>query len=272
MRPSPKIAKPGRTARRNSITALLLGAAVLAACAYNEELGRNQLLLGDSQSITQAAGTAWNQLKKEEKISTDARYTSRLNRVANKVITATGGNPAEWEVLVFDSDDLNAFALPGNKVGVYTGIMDIMKNDAQLAAVVGHEIAHVKFNHSQERYAQNVLGQVGAIGAGLALGSRCQDGDSACQQQALSMAALGVSVFGILPYSRVHELEADSGGLRYMVQAGYDPCEAIDFWQNMQKASAGKARPPEFLSTHPGGDTRIQNLRSEASRLGVACG
>ncbi|MEE4211683.1 MAG: M48 family metallopeptidase [Parvularcula sp.] len=256
--------------RKGAIAALALTLGV-AGCTYNEQLGRNQLLLGSEESIAAAADQAWAQIKQQERVSQDPRYTTKLNRVAPKLITAMGGNPAEWDYQVFASDDLNAFALPGKKIGVYTGIMDITENDAQLAAIVGHEIAHVEFNHARERSAQNTLGQVGALGVGLALGTQCQEGDRACQDRSLQMAALGVSVFGILPYSRTHELEADVGGLRLMRQAGYDVCEAVEFWRNMQQASANQARPPEFLSTHPGGDTRIQTLQQEARRLGANC-
>ncbi|RFB03892.1 M48 family metallopeptidase [Parvularcula marina] len=251
--------------------ALGLGAlaAVLAGCTYNEELGRSQLLLGDPSSMVSQANQAWAQIKQQERISTDPRYTSRLDRVSVRLIRAMGDDPARWEYRVFDSDDLNAFALPGNKIGVYTGIMDLMENDAQLAAVVGHEIQHVRYNHSQERYAQQTLGQIGAVGVGVAVGSQCET--DACRQRALQGATLGALGFFLLPNSREHELEADIGGLRLMVQAGYNPCEAIDFWRNMERASANSSRPPEFLSTHPAPGNRIAQLRAEASRLGYQC-
>lgn len=256
--------------------ASMAAAVALVGCTtFNEELGRNQLLFGSSAQMAQAANGTWNDLKRQQRVSTNPRYTSRLNRVAPRIIRAAGSNPAEWEYVVFDSDQLNAFALPGGKIGIYTGIMDIMRNDAQLAAVVGHEVAHVNFNHGQERYSQNVLAQGLIVGATVVGMSQCSSGSSQerrqCQQNAGMWArVLGVgAVYGaILPYSRKHELEADSGGVRYMAQAGYDPRESLAFWQAMARASQGSARPPEFASTHPATDTRIANLEAEIQRLG----
>ena len=254
------------------LMALTIVAAMLTGCAtYNEELGRNQILFGDPQAFARSANAAWTEIKQKERVSTDTRYTSRLNRVSQRLLRAIGENPASWEYLVFDSRDLNAFALPGNKIGVYEGIMDIMENDAQLAAVVGHEIAHVEFLHSQERYGQQTLGQLGAVAAGVAAGSQCDERDARCRQRALALAGTGATVFFLLPHSRQHEREADIGGLRYMVQAGYDPCEAAAFWQNLIRASAGQQRPPEFLSTHPDPQNRIALLRSEAQKMVYSC-
>ncbi|MEO1042970.1 MAG: M48 family metallopeptidase [Pseudomonadota bacterium] len=248
--------------------------ALLAGCTYNPEIGRSQLIFTGEATMAQAAASSWNQIKQQERISRNPAYTSRLNRVAPQLLRAAGENPAAWEYLVFDSDDLNAFALPGNKIGIYTGIMDIMANDSQLAAVVGHEIAHVEYRHSAERYSQNVLASVGVIGATVALGAGCGSGDTGCEDRSSAAAqALGIgALYGaILPFSRKHELEADVGGLRYMQRAGYDICEAVTFWQGMAQASAGQSRPPEFASTHPASQTRINTLRSEAARMGRRC-
>jgi predicted Zn-dependent protease len=211
-------------------------------------------------------------------VSTDSRYTSRLDRVAPQILRAAGENPAEWEWQVFEDDSLNAFALPGGRFGVFTGIMDIMENDAQLATVVGHEVAHVKFNHALERSSQGTFAQLGlGVGAILA-GAGCEGTPAqrrSCEQRSGALVqALGLgAVYGvILPYSRRHESESDIFGMRYMARAGYDVCEAIDFWQNMAQASANQPRPPEFASTHPSGDTRIRDLRAEARSLGKTCG
>lgn len=250
----------------------------LGACVYNDELGRSQLFFGTSDAqLSAQAQASWAQIKQQQRVSTDPRYTSRLNRVAPKVLRAAGENPALWEWQVFDDDSLNAFALPGNKFGVYTGIMDIMANDAQLATVVGHEIAHVKFQHARERAGQATAATLGLGLATVAVGSGCEGSPAeqrACEQRAGTLVqALGIgAIYGvILPYSRKHETESDVFGMRYMAKAGYDPCEAVTFWQNMARASAGQARPPEFASTHPSGDTRIAQLRAEAQRLGFTC-
>lgn len=244
--------------------ALLRGLAVIGllaagACAYNETLGRNQLLFVSSGQMAQLASSAWTDLKKQEKISTDPKYTSRVNRVAPKIIQAAGGNPAEWEVQVFQSDQLNAFALPGGKIGIYTGILDIMENDAQIAAVMGHEVAHVNFNHSGERYSQSAAAQT-ALGVGAAAAGSSQTGLAAVQALGLG-AQYGV----LLPFSRKHELEADKFGVRYMARAGYDPEEAVKFWEKM--SASKKGAPPEFLSTHPSDATRIAQLKREIALL-----
>lgn len=265
----------GKWTRRVAGSVAAVGVGVgLTSCTYNEELGRNQVLFGTSpQQMAAAANGAWSDLKRKERISTDPRYTSRLNTVAPRLIRAAGGNPAEWEYLVFENNSLNAFALPGGKIGIYTGIMNIMENDAQLAAVVGHEVAHVKFQHGAERYSQGLLAQGALVGAsviGLSQCSNAQD-QRQCQTNAqrwVQVLGLGAVYGVILPYSRSHELEADSGGVRYMAQAGYDPRQAIRFWQNMARASSGSARPPEFLSTHPANQTRIDNLQNEVAKLG----
>jgi predicted Zn-dependent protease len=263
-----------RLAFLSPIYALLL---VLASCTYNEQLGRSQLLLTGEGSMAQAAAASWQQIKQEGNVSTDSRYTSRLDRVAPKILRAAGENPAEWEFIVFEDNSLNAFALPGNRFAIHTGIMDIMQNDAQLATVVGHEVAHVLYRHSSERYSQNILASVGMVGATVALGAGCEGTAQqrrACEQrssQAVQALGIGALYGAILPYSRKHELEADTGGVRYMAQAGYDVCEALEFWRRMAAESVGQQRPPEFASTHPASATRIQNLEGVVNSIGRRC-
>lgn len=232
---------------------------VAAGCAYNETLGRNQLLFVSSDQMAQLASSAWTDLKKEQPVTTDPKYVNRVKRVAPKIIQAAGGNPAEWELQVFKSDQLNAFALPGGKIGIYTGILDIMANDDQIAAVMGHEVAHVNFNHSGERYSQTAAAQT-ALGAGGAIAGNSQVGGAAMQA-----LGLGAQVGLLLPFSRKHELEADKFGVRYMARAGYNPNEAVKFWEKMSESKSGA--PPEFLSTHPSDATRIAQLKREIALL-----
>jgi predicted Zn-dependent protease len=247
--------------RRDIIRGLASGSVVVLAsgCAYNEELGRNQLLFVSSGQMAQLATSAWTDLKKQEKISTNPKYVDRVRRVAPRIITAAGGNPSQWEVQVFDSKDLNAFALPGGKIGFYTGILDIMENDDQIATVMGHEVAHVNYNHSGERYSQSTLAQTGLTVAQVAVSG------SQYQNQILGVLGAGASLGVILPFSRKHELEADKFGLRYMHRAGYDPNEALRFWTKMASNKSGS--PPEFLSTHPSDQTRIAQLQREIALL-----
>ncbi|GJL91680.1 M48 family metallopeptidase [Hyphococcus sp.] len=237
----------------------LLSVLAAAGCAYNETLGRNQLLFVSQGQMAELASSAWTDLKKEQPVTTEAKYVNRVKRVAPKIIQAAGGNPAEWEVQVFKSDQLNAFALPGGKIGIYTGILDIMDNDDQIAAVLGHEVAHVNFNHSGERYSQTAAAQT-ALGAGSAAVGGSQVGGAAMQA-----LGLGAQVGLLLPFSRKHELEADKFGVRYMARAGYDPNEAVKFWEKMSASKSGA--PPEFLSTHPSDATRIAQLKREIALL-----
>ena len=245
----------GYAARAAAVAGVLLA----GACAYNETLGRNQLLFVSQGQMAELASSAWSDLKQKEPITTEAKYVNRVNRVAPKIIRAAGGNPAEWEVRVFKSDQINAFALPGGKIGIYTGILDIMENDAQIAAVMGHEVAHVNFNHSGERYSQTAAAQT-ALSAGSAIAGGGQVSTAAVQALGLG-AQYGV----LLPFSRKHELEADKFGVRYMARAGYDPSEAVKFWEKM--AAQKNGAPPEFLSSHPSDATRIAQLKKEIALI-----
>ncbi|MFQ5563809.1 MAG: M48 family metallopeptidase [Parvularculaceae bacterium] len=249
--------------RREIIRGLAAGSVVVLApgCAYNETLGRSQLLFVSSDQMAQLASSAWGDLKKKEKITNDPKYTSRMMRVAPRIISAAGGDPSKWEIQVFDSDQLNAFALPGGKIGFYTGILDIMENDDQIAVVMGHEVAHVNFNHSGERYSQSTLAAAGLTVTQVAVSG------SQYSNQIMGVLGVGAQLGVILPYSRRHELEADKFGLRYMHRAGYDPQEAVRFWTKMS-AEKKNGAPPEFLSTHPSDATRIAQLQREIALLG----
>jgi predicted Zn-dependent protease len=248
--------------RREIVRGLAAGSVVaLSGCAYNEELGRSQLVFVSSGQMAQLAASAWTDLKRQQPTTRDPRYLNRVQRVAPKIITASGGNPSQWEVQVFDSKDLNAFALPGGKIGFYTGILDIMANDDQIATVMGHEVAHVNYNHSGERYSQSSLAAAGLTVAQVATSSSQYGG------QIAGILGMGVSLGVILPFSRRHELEADKFGLRYMHRAGYNPNEALRFWESMAAKKQGGG-PPEFLSTHPSDATRIAQLRREIALLG----
>ncbi len=241
---------------RTIVRGLLAGAAALAmtACA-----SLDQAFAPPPDQLRAGALSAWSGIKKQEKISTDPKYTSRMARVAPKIIRAAGGNPAEWEVQVFDSDQLNAFALPGGKIGFYTGILDLMENDDQIAAVMGHEVAHVELEHSMKRAGRS--NQLAVLGGAVSVAA----GQTANPQAWMQIYGLGASVGNALPFSRSHETEADKKGLRYMAAAGYNPYEAVRFWEKM--AAQNNGAPPEFLSTHPSGPTRIQNLKAEIQAM-----
>ncbi|MEM9750190.1 MAG: M48 family metallopeptidase [Pseudomonadota bacterium] len=249
--------------RREIIRGLACGSvfAFTGGCTYNQELGRSQFMMVSRGQMAQLAGTAWTDLKRQERVSTNSRYTRRLDKVAERVVLASGENPSQWEYEVFESESINAFALPGNKIGFYTGIIDIMDNDAQVATVAGHEVAHVKFNHSGERYSQALAAQAGLTAASVAVAAS----DSRNYGWAVSALGLGVQFGVLLPFSRRHELEADRFGVRYMHRAGYEPREALRFWERMSQQGGNK--PPEYMSTHPSDETRIAQLRREIALL-----
>jgi predicted Zn-dependent protease len=163
----------------------------------------------------------------------------------------------QWEVVVFDDEQVNAFALPGGKIGVYTGLLKVAENQHQLAAVIGHEVGHVIAEHGNERMSQSTLINVGsqAVGQVLAANEVPQSGPI------MAAIGLGVQVGVQLPFSRTHESEADVIGLQLMAKSGFDPRQSVNLWQNMDAASSGD-RPMELLSTHPAPQTRIDNLQA----------
>ena len=236
---------------RAALMAGLLGA--LVACATSP-LGRRQLMLVSEGELEQMGVAAFEQLKSEGKISGDRRANAYVACVADAIVGALtpaqgGGRP--WELQVFDDDSANAFALPGRKIGVHTGLLDVAANQHQLATVIGHEIAHVLANHSGERVSSQMAAQgVAAIVAAA--------GDPTSPLNAIAQGALGL---GVMKYSRTHESEADLFGLDLMARAGFDPRQSVPLWENMARASEGQ-RPPEFLSTHPAPETRIRDLEA----------
>ena len=252
--------------RREILKGLAAGSVVVTAagCTYNETLGRSQLLFVSEGQMAQLGAQAWSQQTRQQKVSRNSRYLNRFNPVVERVLRASGEPPQAWEYAVFEDKSANAFALPGNKIGMYTGMLDIMENDDQIAAVVGHEVGHVKARHGAERYSQSTLAQSGLTIAQVAVAASDLD-----QTTAQVAAVLGVSAvqFGVLlPFSRKHELEADKYGVRAMHRAGYDANQAVRLWQLMDAQNSG-GRPPEFMSTHPSPDTRIAQLRREIALL-----
>ncbi|WP_435106415.1 M48 family metallopeptidase [Arhodomonas sp. AD133] len=250
--------------RRIAVVAVI--AAVVAACATSP-LGRRQLQLFPDGQMQQMGVNAFQELKSKQKAVGDDAVTRYVRCVADAIVEVVPRKYAVdggWEVQVFEDDTANAFALPGGKIGVHTGLLEVAENPAQLAAVIGHEVAHVMADHGNERMSQQF-----AASAGLAVAQAIAGANSPEKRQALSLLGLGAQVGVLLPYSRLHESEADLIGLDLMANAGFDPGESVELWRNMAKDSSGKA-PPEFLSTHPSHGTRIQDLEAhlpEATKL-----
>ena len=248
---------------RRFLVLTVLGAGCLSGCVTNPYTGRWQLeLIPASQERTMGL-QAYEQVVNSPKIhiSHDPRETEPVQRVAERVIEAAKrskyaetAQQFKWEVVVIKDDQTqNAFALPGGKIAVYTGIFPIAKNEAGLAAILGHEVTHALARHSGERMSQGLLAQAAVFGATLGAASQ------GFSPQIAQMAGGALANFGfILPYSRKHESEADHIGLLLAADAGYDPHEAVHVWERMEQMSQGQ--PPEFLSTHPSHGRRIAQL------------
>jgi len=245
-----------------SIQRQFLGLALLCAtmlgslwgCA-SSPLGRSQLVLFPESRMAQMGTLAYQELQNSTPKSRDGRANDYVSCVANAIIAANPDLSSQnWEITLFAADQANAFALPGGKLGVYSGMLRVAENQDQLAAVIGHEFAHVVARHGNERvsanYASQSALQVAAVAAGGAGGAR---------NELFSLLGLGAEVGVLLPFGRAQETEADLIGLDYMANAGFRPSEASNLWRNMSAASGGSSQPG-FLSTHPAAADRIKKL------------
>lgn len=242
--------------------AIALASASLTACAYNADLGRNQFLIVSDSSLEASAAQAWDQTLSQGKISRDAAANAQVRRVATRIIDAAGLGGQQWDIVVFDDPAANAFVLPGGHMGVNTGLLKIVANDDQLAAVIGHEVGHAVAHHAAERASQTAAASLVLSGAQGAAG------DSQLGRAISAYGGAGAQLGFLLPFSRKHELEADRLGVDYMHAAGYDVRQAVALWQRM--AEAGGAAPPELASTHPSDSTRIQALGDYIQQRGWA--
>lgn len=255
---------------------------LVISCAKNPFTGKSTMALVPNSQIFPMAFQQYDQFLSENKVVTGTAEAKKIETIGMKIKTAaerylTANGHAdylkgyEWEYHLVESKELNAWCMPGGKIVFYTGILPVCKDDAGIAAVMGHEVAHALANHGQQRMSAGLLQQVGAVGAQVAVGNKDP------QTQALVMQAYGVgtTVGGMLPFSRSHESEADMIGLTLMAIAGYNPENAVALWERMSAQSNGQA-PPEFLSTHPSNQTRIAELtklvpqaKAEAAKFGV---
>ena len=247
---------------------LLLAAFVLqsAGCATNPYTKRWQLLMIPQSYEANLGAQAYQDVLSDPnvKISQNPTEVTPVQRIAARIIEAAkrskyaeAANEFKWEVSVIKDDGTkNAFALPGGKIAVYTGIFPVADNESGLAAIVGHEVVHALARHGSERMSQGMLAQIGLVGASIAM--QTQGFSPVTSQAAMSALGVGTQVGVLLPFSRAHESEADYIGLLLAADAGYDPQEAVRVWQRMQQSAGGQ--PHEFLSTHPGHETRIKRL------------
>jgi len=240
---------------------LALAALALSACAYNPDLGRQQIAIVDDSSLAKAGEQAWSQALAKSNVSRDQRANARVRAVGQRVVEAAGLGGRPWDYAVFEDTAPNAFVLPGGHVGVTTGLLKIVDNDDQLAAVIGHEAGHVVARHAAERQSQTLTSSL-VLGV---LGAAAGSSDAA---RAISSYGGGAAKYGfLLPFSRKQELEADRLGVDFMQRAGYRPREAVVLWEHMQAQDAGSSAP-QFASTHPSDAARIAALQAYIAQRG----
>ncbi|WP_347374780.1 M48 family metallopeptidase [Aequorivita sp. Q41] len=244
---------------------ILIVGLIVVACTTNPFTGKQTLALVPNSQILPMAFQQYDQFLSENKVvngTADANMVKSVGQkiavAAEKYLTANGYagylTDYRWEYNLVASKDVNAWCMPGGKIVIYTGILPITKNEAGLAAVMGHEVAHALANHGQQRMSGTQLQEIGAVGVGIATAN------SKNAEIFNTAYGLGSNVGIMLPFSRGHETEADHIGLILMAIAGYEPSVAAELWQRMQAQEQGA--PPEFLSTHPSSATRIQNIQA----------
>jgi metalloendopeptidase OMA1, mitochondrial len=242
-----------------SIVATIMAAIVFAACETVPYTGRSQLQLISPQQESEMGVQAFQQIVGKAKLSGDVASSEMVTRVGKRIAAVTGHPEYQWEYrLIQDDKQVNAFALPGGKVAVYTGILPITKDENGLAAVLGHEIGHVVARHGGERMSQQM-----GVNVAVETLAGLSSGNPVVVQSVSALLGAGASVGVLLPWGRAQESEADHLGLILMAKAGYDPHAARDLWVRMADLAAkGSGKPPEFLSTHPSEATRITQIEA----------
>ena len=248
------------------IAMLAVAAMLLTSCGSVPITGRKQLNLVSDSEVLQASLQQYTSFMQTATISTQKTQSTQVTRVGQRIAQATeaylraAGLESElqkfaWEFNLVKSDDVNAWCMPGGKIVVYEGIMNLVSSDDELAVVIGHEVAHAVAKHSNERMSQQVLAQYGASAIGIFTSGK----SAATQQSAQQVYGLGAQYGVMQPFSRKHESEADKMGLVLMTIAGYNPDVAVTFWQKM--AATSSQEPPEFMSSHPSHATRIADIQ-----------
>jgi predicted Zn-dependent protease len=241
---------------------------LIQSCSLVPLTGRSQLSLVSDADMLSTSFVQYDQFLKENKLSNNPVQTVMVKKIGKRIQNAVTTyfarnnmsqdlNGFAWEFNLVQNAEVNAWCMPGGKVVVYSGILPVTQNEAGLAVVMGHEIAHAVAKHSNERMSQGLLAQLG----GQTLAAALQEKPQETQDLWMTVFGVGVQVGAMLPYSRLQESEADHMGLIFMAMAGYDPNSSVEFWQRMAKNSG--ANPPEFLSTHPSDENRISKIKSE---------
>lgn len=236
------------------LTAFIL---TLYGCATVPYTERQQIMMVSEEQESQIGATLFTEVKQESKLSGDSRMNSMVSEAGRRIAAAADKPDYKWEFVVIEDKSVNAFALPGGKVAFNTGIMPVCQDEAGIAAVMGHEVAHALARHGSERMSQQQALSIGGVALMAAISGR----SPVVREGVMQAYGLGAQVGVLLPYSRKHELEADRIGMILMAKAGYDPRQAVSFWERMIAKKEGSA-PPPFLSTHPSDQTRVQELKS----------
>lgn len=237
------------------LISIVLLASLVGACS-SSPTGRAQLTLKSEAALAQEGARQFAMIREQMPMVQDQATIDYVACVANAIVDVLDGKDAAmyWELAVIDKADINAFVMPGGKISVFSGILTVAENQHQLAAVMGHEVAHVTAHHANERASRASITGVGIDVAAIILGGGYSQQTQGAQTVLSQTAALGV----LNPFSRMQESEADIIGLTYMAKAGFDPRESVDLWQNMGEKN--KSQVPEFMSTHPSGENRIESL------------
>ena len=253
---------------RGHIVIVLILSFVLLSCSTVAVTGRKQLNLVPMSTMLSMSFQQYDEFLKTHKLSDNQEQAQMVKGVGTKIQKAVEQYFAEkkmshqlkdyaWDFNLVESEEANAWCMPGGKIVIYTGILSITKDETGLAVVMGHEIAHAIAEHGNERMSQGLIAELG----GMALSKALEEKPEKTQQLWMTAFGLGAQVGVLLPYSRLHENEADHLGLIFMARASYDPNTAVEFWQRMAQMKGGQA-PPEFLSTHPSDETRIKNIKA----------
>lgn len=251
-----------KPSRKIQLSIALLIAAFLSACA-SSPTGRSQMILKSDEELAREGARQFAQIRAKAPLVTDQATINYVACVADAIVGVMEGEAAElnWELAIIDEKEVNAFVLPGGKISVYVGILEVAKNQHQLAAVMGHEVAHVTARHANERASRGTVTNVGVEIAAVILGG----GHGGYTRTAYETLSAGAALGIFLPFNRSQESEADVIGIEYMAKAGFDPRESVTLWKNMGEKN--QKQPPEWLSTHPSGSTRIDGLIGEYPKV-----
>ena len=253
--------------RRDIMRALLGGATLVSMGGVAGCESAAELFAPSDADLVPMAAQAWTETKAQTPISKDTAATARLTRIGTRIASVANVPNAQWEFVVFDSKELNAFCLPGGKVGFYKGLLDFVDNDDQVAAVLGHEVGHVVLRHAALRAGQETATSLALSGGQALLGSQVKMSSDALSM-VMAAAGAGAQVGILLPFSRSNETDADRVGVDYMAQLKYDTKQAVRLWEKMGAASTN--RPQEWMSTHPNPESRVADLKAYITSKGYA--